>query len=54
MFEIVIIIVMLPLIITPKKVADRPACKIKNPAVLRGLGIAVIIVVLLMNYARFM
>lgn len=53
-FEVVIILVMLPLIITPKKVVDRPACKIKNPAIIRGLGIAGIIVILLMHVANFM
>lgn len=54
MFDLVIIIAILPLVINPKKVTENPACKIKNPAVIRGLGIIVIIVLILANLARFL
>nr|WP_304057132.1 hypothetical protein [Enterocloster clostridioformis] len=50
----VIIIVLLPLVICPDKITRRPACKIKNPTVLRVIGIIAIIVSIFMIVKDFL
>ena len=43
LFAIVIIIIGLPMIITPKKITERPASKIKSETTIRICGIVLII-----------
>lgn len=41
---VVCIVVGGPLIVNPNKILERPGCKVKSPAVIRRLGILVIII----------
>ncbi|WP_270814619.1 hypothetical protein [Hungatella effluvii] len=41
---VVCLVIAVPLIRNPQKVTERPACKIKNPTVIRVLGILVLVI----------
>ncbi|MCI9584804.1 MAG: hypothetical protein HFG46_14235 [Clostridium sp.] len=43
-----------PLIINPKKVVERPACRIKSPAVVRILGVVIILLGILQPVIHMM
>lgn len=40
---IVCLVIGIPMIISPGKILERPNCKIKSPAAVRALGVAVVV-----------